>query len=171
MLADGFLALARQPGAAYPADDGQYTSSSLRVLQRMVDRFAARLDGALTRTRSIGVGSVADAHGHAQFGGDGSAAHPPLYDRDVLAILPFQVNDTRFVIPYYVMTRDVLQTLAPEQFTIRLDGLKGARATATAYDPIRDADVPVVVAAAAADSLTLTVTAVDYPYLLTVQES
>jgi hypothetical protein len=171
IVADSFLALARQPGAVYPTNDDPYTSSSLRVLRRMVDKFADGLDSGLTATRPLSIDSVVDTHGHAQFAGDGTAAHPPLYDREVLAILPFQVNAGRFVIPYYVMTRDLLQPLAPEQFTVRLGGLRGTRATVTAYDPIRDAEIPVDVLAAGPDSLTLGLTAADYPSLLTVQES
>ncbi len=171
MVADSFLALAGQPGAVYPADDGRYASSSLQVLRRMADRLAVGLDPALDVTRPLTVGSVADGHDNTQFAGDSTAAHPPLYDREVLAILPFQVNARRFVIPYYVMTRDVLRPLAPEQFTVRLGGLRGTGATVTAYDPIRDAEVPVDVVAAGPDSLTVDVTAADYPYLLTVQES
>ncbi|MCC6176218.1 MAG: hypothetical protein IT305_13005 [Chloroflexi bacterium] len=171
MVADNFLSLARRAGAAYPADDSSYTSSSLLVLRRMAARLTGGLDRSLASTRALSIGSVTDTHNHAQFAGDGTAAHPPLYDREVLAILPFQVNTGRFVIPYYVMTRDVLQPLTPEQFTVRLDGLHGTGATVTAYDPVRDTDVPVEVVASSANSLTVRLTAADYPYLLTVQES
>jgi hypothetical protein len=44
--------------------------------------------------------SITDTHNHYQFAGAGTAAHPNLYDRDVFAFLPFQVNAKRFVIPY-----------------------------------------------------------------------
>jgi hypothetical protein len=171
MVADSFLALARQAGAAYPADDAPYTSSSLLVLRRMVDKFTAGLDRALPATRPLTVVSVTDSHNHAQFAGDGTSAHPPLYDREVLAILPFQVNSTRFVIPYYVMTRDVLKSQAPATFTVRLDGLRGTGAAISAYDPVRGADVPVEVVTAGPDSLTVRLSAADYPYLLSIQES
>jgi hypothetical protein len=171
MVADSFLALARRAGAAYPADDAPYTSSSLLVLRRMVDKFTSGLDRALTATRPLTVGSVTDSHNHTQFAGDGTSAHPPLYDREVLAILPFQVNSTRFVIPYYVMTRDVLHSQAPETFTVRLDGLRGTGAAISAYDPVRGAEVPVEVVAAGPNSLTVRLSAADYPYLLSIQES
>jgi len=44
-------------------------------------------------------------------------ARPPLYDRDVLAMLPFQVNARKFIIPYYVMTRDIRRGLPEKAFT------------------------------------------------------
>ncbi|MCC6177966.1 MAG: hypothetical protein IT305_21915 [Chloroflexi bacterium] len=170
MVADTFLALARQPGTTYPADDTDYTSLPLRVLARMAARFADGLDRSLTETRPLTVTSVTDTHNHAQFPGDGSTEHPPLYDREVLAILPYQVNATRFVIPYYVMTRDILQSLAPEQFTVRLRGIRGTDAQVSVYDPLGDTDVPVDVLAADANSLTLSLTAADYPLLLSIEE-
>jgi hypothetical protein len=170
MVADAFLALARQPGATYPADPTAYTSLPLSVLARMADRFAAGLDRSLTETRPLSVASISDTHNHAQFAGDGSAEHPPLYDREVLAILPFQVNAARFVVPYYVMTRDVRQPFTLEQFTVRLQGFRGTGADLAVYDPIRDVDVPVDILAADADSLTLRLTAADYPFLLSIEE-
>jgi hypothetical protein len=170
MVADAFLELARQPGATYPADAGAYTSLPLNVIARMADHFAAGLDRSLKETRPLSVASVSDTHNHSQFPGDGSAEHPPLYNREVLAILPFQVNAARFVVPYYVMTRDVRQPFAPEQFTVRLQGFRGTGAEVTVYDPIRDVDVPVDILAADADSLTLRLTAADYPFLLAIEE-
>jgi hypothetical protein len=170
MVLDSFLTYASQPGATYPTNDTAYISPALGVLRRMVAQFSTGLDRTLTSPRVLQVSSISDTHNHAQFAGDGTAAHPPLYDREVLAILPFQVNAARFVIPYYVVTRDVLATLAPEEFTVTIDGLRGTGAAVTAYDPLRDAAVPVTVVAASASSLTVRVTAADSPYLLTVQE-
>jgi hypothetical protein len=82
--------------------------------------------------------SISDKHDHYQFVGDGTAAHPNLYNRDVFAFLPYQVNSKRFVIPYYVMTRDVTKDLPPEQFTVQIKGIKGDGASVIAYDPMND---------------------------------
>ena len=170
MVLDSFLAYASRSGATYPADDTAYVSPALAVLRRMVTQFSNGLDRTLTSTRTLAVSSIIDTHNHAQFVGDGTTAHPPLYDRDVLAILPFQVNARRFVIPYYVVSRNVLQALPPEDFTVTITGLHGTGAGVTAYDPIRDTAAPVTVITASASSLTVRVTATDSPYLLTVQE-
>jgi hypothetical protein len=89
----------------------------------------------------------------------------------VFAFLPYQVNSRRFIIPYYVMTRDVTKDLPPEKFTVQIKGIKGEGASVTAYDPINDRDVPVVVNGKGADTLSVNLTATDYPYLLSVQEA
>lgn len=173
MVLDSFLAYADQPGATYPADDSASTSPALLTTQRMVARMSAGMDPSLTpaTTRQISVGSISDTHNHFQFAGDGTAAHPTLYDRDVFSALPFQVNSSRFVIPYYVQTRDYTKSLTPEQFTVDLHGMAGSNATVTAYDPINDTAVPVQVTSASSTALTVQLTATDYPYLLTVQEN
>jgi hypothetical protein len=155
---------------SYPTDDSAYTSPALKITKRIVDKMSEGLDPGLTTTRSLQVTSISDTHDHCQFDGDGTATHPPLYDRDVLAILPFQVNAGRFVIPYYVMMRDVTQSLVPEAFTIGLKGLNAGSIRARAYDPLNDREVAVTVNSRAGDTVTLTVDAADYPYLLIIDD-
>ena len=128
------------------------------------------LDPTLTRARQLQLDSIGDTHNHMQFAGDGTAAHPNLYNRDVFAFLPYQVNSHRFVIPYYVMTRDVTKDLSPEKFTIQISKLKAQGATVTVYDPMHDRTVPVKIDSRGRDFLNLTLPTTDYPYLLTIQE-
>ena len=172
IVQDNFMALAGTRDAVYPSDDAQYTSPALAVTGRIAARMRESLDPSLTSamTRSIQVDSISDPHNHYQFAGDGTAAHPNLFNRDVLAILPFQVNATRFVIPYYVMSRDYTHDLPAEHYTIRLSGLHGSAAQISAYDPITDHEVPVNAINSGDASLTVDVMATDYPRLLTVQE-
>ncbi len=102
--------------------------------------------------RQLKLDSIVQEGEHAQFQGDGTAAHPTLYDRDVLAVLPFQTSPTRFVIPVYVMTRDLMTLYEPgkpesdvtrfdlpsENFTIKLSNLPAGEAPhVSAYDPRR----------------------------------
>ena len=169
IVQDNFIAYARTHGT-YPAADAPYTSPALLVTGRIAAVMRAGLDPALTPTRTLTVDAIGDTHNHDQFVGDGTAAHPTLYDRDVFAFLPYQVNATRFVVPYYVMTRDVTKGLSPEEFTVRISGLHAHGTIATAYDPISDRPVPVVIRATSATSLTLTLSTTDYPYLLIIQE-
>ena len=154
---DVFLTYAQQPDAALPADDGALTSPALRVIGNIAAQMRPGLDPTLTprTTRRLTLDRIADTHNHFQFAGDGTAAHPPLYDRDVFAFLPFQVNAHTFVIPYYVMTRDVAHVYAPnaagghqydmpaEDFTLTIGGLHGSRARVTAYDPLNDRPVTI----------------------------
>jgi hypothetical protein len=172
VLSDAFLQYARA-NSVYPADDSQYVSPMLQILGRIVSQMQNGLDPAITEanTRPLAVKNISDTHNHFQFQGDGTAAHPPGYDREAFAFLPFQVNAHRFVIPYYVMTRNPVQPLIPEAFTLRLQGIHGIGAIVTAYDPLNDAVVPVTVKWARDAAVNLVVTAADYPYLLIIQES
>jgi hypothetical protein len=154
----------------YPTNDRAYVSPALNITSRIVAQMKQNLDPSLTKTRQIQLDSVGDTHKHLQFAGDGTAAHPPLYDRDVFTFLPYQVNSHRFVIPYYVMTRDVTKDLPPEKFAIQISKLKAQGATVSVYDPIHDRTLPVTINRRGRDFLNLTLSATDYPYLLTIQE-
>ena len=159
--------------STYPSPDTPFVSPAAAAVSHLVGRMSAEgVDPSLTlnTTRKFTVVSVTDRHNHAQFTGDGSPAHPSLYDREVLAILPYQENGTTFKIPYYVMTRDFRTTLAPEQFVVTLSGVNGSTSAIDAYDPIADTTVPVVVYTRTATTVTLGLTAADYPYVLTIHE-
>lgn len=171
IVKQAFLDYANSPDAMYPTDDTAYTSPVLTVIHRLVTQFSHQHDLQLRETRSLTVTSVSDTHDHIQFSGTADPGFPPLYDRDVLALLPYQVNASRFVIPYYVMTRDVMRDLVPEEFTVSIQGIRGQQAHVSGYDPVHDAAVPVQIEARAEDTLTLRLMATDYPYLLLIEES
>jgi hypothetical protein len=158
--------------ATYPANDSVYLSPAMRAIRNLTAPLATGLDEGLTldNCRKLTVLSLTDTHDHAQFTGNGTAANPNLYDREVFAFLPFQVNANRFIIAYYVMTRDVQTALAPEKFTLSVKGINGTGAQFSTYDPLNNQDVPLTVNSVHDSIINLTVTAADYPYLLTVQE-
>ncbi|MBC7880911.1 MAG: hypothetical protein H7Y37_06205 [Anaerolineae bacterium] len=170
-IQDNFLQYA-STNTIYPSDDTAYTSPALAATSRMVSKFTSGLDTTLVvgNTRSLTLNAITDTHNHYQFAGDGTAAHPNLYDRDVFAFLPFQVNAKRFVIPYYVMTRDVMTNLPPENFTLTIGGVNGLGARLSAYDPITNQTIALTVTGRTSTSLTVVVSATDYPNLLTIQE-
>ena len=128
--------------------------------------------------------SIAQDGNHAQFNGDGTTAHPNLYDREVLAVLPFQSSPTRFVIPVYVMTRDLLTLYEPnaptndihrfdlpnETFQITLANLPQTNTppTITAYDPLRNRTPPAHLTNQDGDTATIEIAATDYPRILTI---
>jgi hypothetical protein len=168
IVKDNFLSYC-DVSANYPANDDYYTSPSLAVTQRIVNQM--RLYSTPSEAmRQLDVVNVTDTHNHSQFQGDGTLAHPDLYDRDVLAILPFQSNPHRFVIPYYVMTRKLVPAMAPERFNITLRGLHAATIHVQCYDPIADVYYPSSITSDANDTLTISVKATDYPYLLIVTD-
>jgi hypothetical protein len=162
--------LDRLPNLLTTADPQLFISPPLRVIGHISQQFSIGLDRNLKTTRPLQVLSIGDTHDHFQFAGNGKPGTPNLYDRDVLVILPFQINKKRFVIPYYVMTRDVTKDLIPENFTVEIAGFNTAGAVLSVYDPIRDRPVPFTIQSKTKSSFKLQLTAADYPYLLTVQE-
>lgn len=155
----------------WPDDLGPYVSPQLRVTRRIADAMRSRLDPGLTRTRPVGVAGITDTHGHVQFVGDGSAQGPPLYNREVLAILPYQVNPHRFVIAYYVMTRDLVPDLPEEGYTVTFTGLRGQGARFCVRDPFTGQELDVEALVATTEEVTVVLPATDTPRLLIVQEA
>jgi hypothetical protein len=169
IVRDNFLEYSRT-NRIYPKDDRSYVAPALQITSRIVRQMKQNLDPNLTQTRQLQLDSISDTHNQIQFGGDGTAAHPHLYNRDVFAFLPYQVNSHRFVIPYYVMTRDVTKNLSPAKFTIQISNLQAQGANVSVYDPMFDRPVPVTIERRGNNFLNLTVSATDYPYLLIIQE-
>jgi hypothetical protein len=136
----------------------------LSALGRMVNAlFLAR---AHASSKKLSVESVAGVTGRMQFAGDGTPGHPPLYDRDVLAALPFALGDHAWVVPVYVMSRDVRRELEPESFRVTLAGLAGRSTRASLYDPLSGTFEPVAISARRARGVTVDLRATDAPRLL-----
>lgn len=173
-----FTALEAHPGT-YPGD--QLGGETMSAFRNMLGQFEGPgPDGA---PRQLQLVSIAQDGDHAQFSGDGTAAHPPLYDRDVLAVFPFQASPTRFVIPVYVMTRDLLTLYRPEApptevqrfdlpdetFRITLGNLPEGAPKASLYDPLSDQTTPASITSSSGGTATIQLQASDYPRLLTLE--
>jgi len=168
IVLDSFLAYTTNQSAPYPADDTPYVAPALLLLSNIVDQFS---DGYAEKFELVPLflDEISDDHDNTQFVGDGTSQHPNLYDRDVFAFLPFQVNQDKYVIPYYVMTRDVMVDLTPESFNLTISGIPDfSSTTVSGYDPIKDAQVPVSIVSRKGPQLVVTVIATDYPYLLNI---
>jgi hypothetical protein len=167
ILQENFIKYAKK-GSVYPTDDSPYTAPALQITRRITDLFKQELDPLLNQTRPLEVRSVRDNHDEAQFAAVGN--QPPLYNREVFTVLPYQVNKKRFVIGYYVMTRDVRQNLEPKEYTLELAGLDAVGAQLSVYDPFTDASVPLKLHTLEANKLVVTLSATDYPRFLVVEE-
>jgi len=168
LVEDNFLAYAAA-NTVYPTNDTGYTSPALAVTARITAQMANGASPTPFTLRPLTVTNITDTHNHFQFAGDGTPAHPNLYDREVLTVLPFQSNPHRFVIAYYVMTRLLAPPLSPEEFDLSLEGINPT--SATCYDPLTDASLPVTIAAAPQGGITLSIQATDYPLLLILDEN
>ena len=156
------------------------------VEHRRHDRVRHRPPSAdrIRHRRRLSLISIADQANRLQFDGDGTAAHPPLHDRDVVGVFPFQTSDRRFVVPVYVMTRDVARLydasapttalarydLPPEPYRLQIGGVTGRRARVSAYDPLKDASVRVGIVARSRRSVTVELDVTDSPRLLRIAD-
>ncbi len=178
-----FTAAEAQPGV-YPGDAlGGETTTALHNTLAQFQGPGPEGAGA----RQITLLSIAQNGNHAQFTGDGTSAHPSLYDRDVLAVFPFQTSPTSYAIPVYVMTRDLLTLYEPsapssdtarfdlpdETFRITLGNLPqtAVAPTIASYDPLHDQSTPARLVSREGSLATIEVAASDYPRVLTISYS
>ncbi len=175
-----FSALESNPGS-YPGDEAG--GETMKAFHNLLGQFQG--PGPSGAPRQIKLLSIAQDGNHAQFSGDGTAAHPDLYDRDVLAVLPFQSSPGTFVIPVYVMTRDLLTLYEPgqpagdvdrfdlpdETFRITLGNLPegGQAPSVSAYDPLHETSTPAHLLSRSGDTAELEIAASDYPRLLRLE--
>ncbi len=180
LISEGFMdALDADPGA-YPGD--ALGGETMAVLPRLLARFDGPGPGGATR--QLRLASIAQANDHAVWAGDGTAAHPDLFDRDVLAVFPFQAAPGRFVVPVYVMTPNLTTVWNPdapassltrfdlpdERFRVTLDNLPqgGEAPRVSAYDPLRDEATPARLVSRLGDRAVFEIAATSYPRLLTI---
>jgi hypothetical protein len=180
LIDQAFFTAAEAHPESFPGD--QLGGETMDGLRNLLSQFQG--PGPSGAARQLELRSITQHGNHAQFAGDGSVYHPSLYDRNVLAVLPFQSSPTRFVIPVYVMTRDLktlYEPLAPgsdvhrfdlpqETFTITLANLPetAGAPSVTAYDPLLGASTPAALVSRSGSGATFEIAATDYPRLLTL---
>jgi hypothetical protein len=166
ILTDRFLDHIKSGG--YPANPDKYSGPIMQSTKRLTAEIKRGADMSLRSTRQVKVASITDTHSATQWAGSGS--HPPLYDREVFAVLPIQRSTNSLVVPFYVVTRDMEQDYDPKNFTIRLDGIDGSDVTVKVLDPLTGHKTHYQLHPSGADYLSVTVKAEDYPRLLSIEE-
>ena len=175
-----FSDLESNPGT-YPGR--QAGGEIMEGFHNMLARFEG--PGPSGEPRQLKLLSITQEGNHAQFTGDGTEAHPSLYDRDVLAVLPFQSSPTHFVIPVYVMTTDLMTLYEPnaspsdvtrfdlpdENFRITLGNLPASETppTVSAFDPLRNTNTPARLVSREGETAVFEFAATDYPRLLSIE--
>lgn len=150
-------------------------------------RLAATLTGGepINEARPLSLLGVASDSNAYQWLGDGTAAHPALYDRDVLFFQPFQLTADSWVTAVYVMTRNIAKVyneslpdtdpartdLPPENFRMTIGGVDAANLTASATDPLSGDSVPVAIISRAGDQATLQMPVTDAPEMVTLDDA
>ena len=170
VVQDNFAQYASQINTKYPQQDQEYVSPTLLTTSRIVEQMKDGLDPNLNNPRQLEVVFIKEKHNNYQFQGDGSKAHPNLYNRELFTFLPYQVNEQKFVIPYYVMTRDIKEDLAPENYELAIKGFRAGKLQVKIYDPLQDRYLPEVAIKQQKDQVIMNLETTDYPYLLIVDE-
>ncbi len=175
----------------YAVNDGAWSmvdpnaaggGETMQALQRYMQAFAG--PDTIANRRSLTLTSIADQGNWSQFTGDGTAAHPALYNRNVVTFFPFQTDSNKFVIPAYVMTRDMGTVLNPsaaqgspaqydlpaETYRLTVGGLNISALKVSATDPDTGASVPAKVVAASNGQATIEMPLTDSPRLLVLQD-
>jgi len=153
---------------------------------RAVRRMVGTLDGAqqLEATRRLTLEAISDKHGNVQFEGDGTVSRPPLFDRDVVAFFPFQVDRKTWVAATYVMTRNLAKRyrddrpssdptrydLPEAEFRLAVGGVDAARLKASATDPLTGRNVDVKVVSRRGRRAVLELPLTDSPRMLRLSE-
>jgi hypothetical protein len=179
LVANSFFSSLASTGS-YPGDTaGGEVMDSVRRLSATVSDATS-----ISQPRQLSLIEIGDYKGNKQFDGDGTADHPPLYNRDVLAFLPFQVTDKKFVIPIYVMTTNLAKNYKPgapstdgarydmpsETYRLTIGNLRARGAKFSATDPLAGTSVPVKVVSKASDRVVVEMAVTDSPRILTIRE-
>jgi hypothetical protein len=150
---------------------------------RAVRRLTSALGNAepLDHTHPISLLEISEDHRNKQFEGDGTAAHPPLLDRDVVAFFPFEIREGEYLASTYVMTRSLARLydehgetassrydLPAERFRLRIGGLAARRVDVTATDPLTGRAVPVDLKRRMGTELVVELPLTDSPRLLRI---
>lgn len=183
LISESFMSTVKADPNVYPGD--QLGGDTMGSLRRMLDQLQG--PGPEGPARQLSLLSITQEGNHAEFTGDGTAGHPDLYDREILAVLPFQSSPTRYVLPVYVMTPSlttVYDTHAPESsptrfdlpgepFRITLGNLPETSTppTVSAYDPIRDESTYARFVSREGNEAVFELAATDYPRLLILNYS
>jgi len=136
----------------------------MKAVRRLVSAFAGAVPVAQPRQLTVDVVALGEQRQVVE----GHADHPPLWERDVLAVLPFQVNDGKFLVAVYLMTFDVTQPTPEERYRLTISGLPDGVTALGAYDPLEDRVVPVRTVSRGEGSVTIEVAVTDCPRLLVV---
>ena len=183
LINESFMEALDADPSTYPGDERG--GDTMAALHRMLAVFEG--PGPNGSPRPLELLSIAQEGNHAEFTGDGSAAHPDLFDREVLAVFPFQSSPTRYVIPVYVMTSNLTTVynsspsgdssrsfdLPDENFRITLGNLPASASppTVSAYDPMRNEPTPARFVSRAGNTAVFELAATNYPRMLTIDFS
>jgi len=134
---------------------------------RAIRNLARAFDGSVPMAETDALGVEATSLGPESKVFDGDATHPPLWHREVLAVLPFQVNPQKHVVAVYVMTRDAVKPFPPASFRLKFSGVMGSRVEAA--DVLSGAPIALQAISGGEGSIEVTMPVTDRPALISIQ--
>lgn len=153
-----------------PADRGADAEDLVAEPITALANFTSAFEGAeeVAVPRQLGVEVTAMGEQRQVFSAeDGSGA---LWERDLLAVLPFQVTGTRFAVATYVLTYSLIDPIEPEPYRLTFTGVVPDKAEVRWYDPLTGEDEPVEDLVRGDRSITVTVEVTDTARLLLIDE-
>ena len=180
LISDSFFDQLSQHPGVYPGDGAG--GPVLAGVKRLLDAIP---EETITRPRSLSLRHIENFSNNAQFAGDGTDKHPPLYNREVTTFFPFQINDHRFVVAAYVMTRDMGHLYYPDKpdsdparydlpaelYRFTFDGLNVCPTNLIAIDPLTNETIPVSVVSCQLPTVEIELPLTDSPRLININES
>ena len=147
-------------------DQNGDVTPALRALRRLVSRFSGAMP--LETPRPIGVSLERIGGRVGVFADDPEGRY--LSQEDVVAVLPYQVHEHKFVIGLYVMTQDFPNDLPPQEYRIGFSGVGKNGVEIEFHDPLADVPLSARRLDGPTDALSLQVALTDVPRLLEVTE-
>jgi hypothetical protein len=181
LVSEAFTTAVNAHPSVYPGS--ALGGETMASLARLIAQFQG--PGPKGPVTALKLLQVAQEGNQYQFAGNGTAAFPDLYDRDMLAVFPFQASPTRFVIPVYVMTENMTTVynaaepedspsrfkMPNESFRITLGNLPETAnpPAVSAYDPLTNEATPARFVSRKGSEAVFEVAATNYPRLLTLE--
>ncbi len=187
LVSNAFFQRIKEDGFHYPENETGLTSPTMLAIERLA---GAMPSNVISRRRALSLLHILDIENRYQFAGDPKTAgqhpnpHPPLYNRDVLAFLPFQASDNHFVVALYIMTRNLGQLyqpnspagdpsrydMPPEPYVLTIGGADGRRSRISYYDPLSGEHLPAPVRSRGGDRIAIKLELTDSVRLLDIRD-
>ncbi len=189
MMSSDFLPAVKTNNNAIPSDDSAITSFAMLSIRRLIA--AMKGDDTIVKARQISLQKIVEPESRVQFAGNPATTNsspnpfPPLYNREVLAFFPFQATKHKFVIPVYVMTRNMVQRykadapnsditrfdMPEETFRLDIGNIMGTDAKVSLYDPLTGMQAKVTVLRSGTKNIEIEAALTDSPRVLVIEEN
>lgn len=183
MLPDKFFDALKAEGHQYTPTVRAEVGPQFAALARLAAKM--RTGVPLAGTRPISVNGLVEHQPRLVVAGNGTPEHPDHYNREDFACLPFQLDERRFAIAYYVVTRDLAHSwdkdrdlldparydMPDQTFDLSLGNVCGKGAELSVFDPRRGATEEIKAESQGPGTLTVRLKATDSPRLLLIKEA